>query len=582
MIASVLTLLLLQASAPSPDSVSALRKAARRAEAEFERLARQLAPVKFSSMDGTQCDEIVGRFCLRYDVGEMPAPPEEPSRVTLARRLAIEALRHAFSYKAEELATSGPLVRYLVEDGRAQEGASAARTFAALSGDSIWGPLLLGFALHATQDDTAAERLFAEGLSRMPAKERRRIEDVEWLISYDDRRRYKKLEPARRADFHTALWAFSDPLYLTPGNERSNEHIARHIWSRVLELAPLVGEMTRWGHDLLELTVRYGTPSARTRSPGTVGRSSGLVEHFDPHQLAYVPEDLLTRGPPPTPLPGETWTLENPRTRSGHAPRTVRKLVPLTHQITRFPQGDSAILRVDAAMTLDGEAARDSVLTGFWVLAPGGRRIRELRGTGTPSRDTVRFSFETALSAGEYVYSAEGLEPQSRYGSRARYATDIPFATGGLRLSDPLIAEPFRTGALPARRSDPVLRPRASLAFQAGDTIGLYAESRGFSATSIGRAAYRVELSLRRADRSSLPSRLVSWLGQRLRLAGAEPAPRLSYEAEGDPSGTAVIAVDLPLDARSAGLYVLTLEITDLVNGERSRSSRVLRIDKAS
>lgn len=577
----VFSVLILQASGPSLDSVAALRKAARKAEADFERLARQRAPLKYSSMSGTNCDEVVGRWCLTYGTSEVPSLPDELGPVTLARRLAIEALRHAFAYHAKEFATSGPLVRYLVEDGRAAEAASAARTFAALSGDSIWGPLLLGFALHAAEDDTAAERLFAEALGRMSAEDWRRIENVEWLISYEDGKRYKKLEPSKRREFQTLVWAFSDPLYLTPGNERHNQHIARHVWSRILARAPVVGERGRWGRDDEELTVRYGIPVARTRSPGTIGQPGSLVEHYDADQLAYVPADLLTRGMPPTPMPGETWSLEDPRARSGYAPSTVRKLVPLAHQVTRFPLADSITLRVDAAAVLPDSASRDSILTGFWVLADGIRPIRELRRTETQVQDTVRFSFETTLSPGEYLYSAEVLEPRNRFGSRSRYATELPRPAAALRVSDPLIAEPFRTGALPARRTDSRLRPRASLVFLTGDTIGLYAEARGFGATSIGRSVYRVELSLRRADRSSLPARVVSWLGDRIGLISIVTVPRLSWQAEGDPARPAVIAVDLPLEARRSGLYVLSLEITDLANGEQARSSRVVRIGLA-
>lgn len=304
--ALILAAAFLQAAGPDPDSVEALRKSARRAESEFERLARRLAPVRFSSFGGSRCDEIVGRFCLTYDGGEMPEPPEEPPRVELSRRLAIEALRHAYSYQAEEFETSGPLVRYLVEDDRASEAVSAARTFDVLSGDSIWGPLLLGFALHAATDDTAAERLYSVALGRLPDEDRRNVEDIEWLLSASDRGLYRKADNDERADLQARLWAFADPLFLTPGNERRNQHIARHVWSRILERAPVVADMHRWGRDLEELTVRYGIPTARSRTAATFTHRGSVVEHFDPDQLAYVPEDFFERGPPPTPLPGET------------------------------------------------------------------------------------------------------------------------------------------------------------------------------------------------------------------------------------------------------------------------------------
>lgn len=578
--AIVLIAALLQVPAPSPDSVETLRENARRAEAEFERLARRLAPIKFSSMNGTQCDEIVGRFCLRYDSGEMPEPPPEPPRVTTARQMAIEALRHAFTYHADQFETSGPLVRYLVEDDRAREAVSAARTFDMLSGDTIWGPLLLGFALHAATEDTAAERQYALALDRLPAEERREIENVEWLLSGSDRSLYGDVEGIERERYQAALWTFADPLYLTPGNERRNQHIARHVWSRALERAPVVGGMVRWGRDLEELTVRYGIPSGRTRSPGTAWRQGSLVEHFDPDQLAYVPEDLLTDGPPPTPPPGETWTLENPRNRSGFAPATIRRLRPLGHQVTRIPLGESTTLRVDGVAVLDSAAAAaDSVLLGFWVVANGDQFIAERRATAIPERDTVRLAFHAPVSPGTYVYSAEAFEPETRLGKRARYSVEIPAPTGRILLSDPLVAAPFGSGALPAGLTDAALRPRASLVLQPGDTIGLYAEARGVGGRGDGR--YRVVLSMRRADRASLPARVVSWLGRRLGIGSPDTPPRLAWEATAD-SEPEIIAVDLPLDTDDSGLYLLALEVTDLATGETAETTRLIRLENDS
>lgn len=105
------------AGVPPPDSVDRLRRAAQRAEANFERLSRRLIPIRWSS-SGSDCDEIVGRFCLTWDSGRPADPVPEDGRVIDARRDAIEALRGAYSYLPGDFDTSAPLVRYLVEDGR--------------------------------------------------------------------------------------------------------------------------------------------------------------------------------------------------------------------------------------------------------------------------------------------------------------------------------------------------------------------------------------------------------------------------------------------------------------------------------
>ncbi|MCI0432446.1 MAG: hypothetical protein L0271_02180, partial [Gemmatimonadetes bacterium] len=340
----------------SADSIRKLRETARRAEVRFERLARSMAPVRMGGSDGSRCDERIGRFCLIYDSGRLPDPAPEPMAVTEARRTAIEALRHAFSHLPGDFETAGPLIRYLIEDDRADEAVPAARLFFAESRDSIWGPLLVGFALHAAQRDTAATRFFDLALPRLDEKERARIADVEWLLGHPDRGAYRRLDAPAKHAFRQRLWRLSDPLYLTPGNERANEHIARHVWSRILAHTPIVHDMVRWGDDLEQLTVRYGIPSSRTRSPGWGLTEGSLTEHYDPDQLAWVPEDLLTRGPNRTPPPGEPWELDAKRNRSGYAPATLRRLRPLRHQVSRFPHGRSWILRVDAAFGGDSAA----------------------------------------------------------------------------------------------------------------------------------------------------------------------------------------------------------------------------------
>jgi tetratricopeptide (TPR) repeat protein len=575
----VLAALLLQLqAAPPPDSTAAIREEARRAEADFERLARRLAPVDYGAYAGGECDEIVGRFCLRYESGRPDEPEAEPDRVMLARRLAIEALRKAFSFQADEFATSGPLVRYLVEDGRPREALSAARTFAALADDPIWSAFLLGFAHHAAEEDTTAERLFEEALALLPAEERAEILDVDWLLGAGDRNLYGDLDDEARQRFERMLWSFSDPLYLTPGNERRAEHIARHIWSRMLERAPRVAGMVRWGSDLDQLTVRYGVPYARSRTSGTVMREGSLIEHFDPDQLAYVPEELLSRGLPPPPPPGETWSLENPRTRSGHAPETIRRLQSLAHQLTVFPAGDSALVQVDAVLVLDSMAAgHDAAEIGLWVLDSGFDTIGVARERTRARRDTVAFRLRAQAPRGPFVYSAEVLETETELGGRARYAVDGLPASTGVAVSDPLLAHAFGTLPPPLGRDDPVLRPLTDLTFARGDTIGLYAEVHGLRAVG-AEAHFRVELTIRRGDRASLPARVVSWLGQRLGLSEPDVPPRLAWTASAPSRGPGVIAVDLQLEGVDAGLQVIEVRVTDVTSGERAVSRRLVRI----
>ena len=572
LIPMMLSLQLAQAGLPA-DSIDRLRSEARRSAANYERLSRRLIPVRYG-VDGSHCDEIVGRFCLMYDTGRPYVPGPENGRITDARRSAIEAQRAAFAHMPADFETAAPLVRYLVEDERAGEAVSAARLFEIASGDSIWGPLLRGFAEHAATNDSAAERLFRSVLQRMPEDERREILDVEWVIGNDDGKAWKNMASAERSDFETAFWALADPFYLTPGNESWNEHVARHVWSRMLERAPQVGDMLRWGKDLEELTVRYGVPSARTREPGRIDHEGALTEHYDPDQLAYTPNELAGKGPPPAPLPGRPWELDRERSRTGYAPATVRRAVFLPHQATRFPNPNGFTLQIDGLFVMDSVARPVATGTdaGLFVLDDLWRVVRTTTTVLPVSRDTARFHFSADLPVGSFVYSLEAMETGTRLGARARYAIDSP--DGDLLLSDPLVAFPWSPAPAPARREDPVLLPRADLVIGQTDTIGLYAEVRGLSP---GNEAM-VRLSIEPASGRSLPARVVSWLGNRLRLSNPPAPTHLQWSVRADDQGAAVLAVEIFPAEKRDGDQVIVLQVTDAATRNSSTSRRIIRV----
>jgi len=583
----VLALVVLQVPSPHgipADSAESLRRAARSAERRYENLLRSLAPTRFGSpVSRHDCDEILGRFCLMYDGGGPPKRVwEDSGRVVRARQDAVDALRLAFAALPGEFTTAGPLLRYLVEDERAEEAVSAASAFRWASADSIWGPLLEAFALHAAGDDTAAERRFDTALERLPPKERRQWERIDILLDPGERSHYLRLDEEERARYEAAVWRLADPLYLTPGNETRAEHLARHVWARLLENAPRVRGTTSWGRDLEEITIRYGVPTSRERVIGwSIMSDDHFVEHFHPEQLAYVPQALRTEGFPPVPAPGEEDPLESIRARSGYAPRTVRKLRSLEHQVTRFPAPGGAVLRVDGDFAPDSVPdAGDTIRAALFVLDSLFEPFREETADFAVRSDTLRLTFEMPVPPGAYVYSLEALALHSRYGGRARYAVDVPEYPAGIALSDPIVAEPFGEGALPAGRDDGRLRPRTRLILSEADTIGLYAEAHGLAPAPDGTTRYRVVLSVRSAEDAPLLARAARWIGRTLGLVGPDVEPRLTWEGEGAAGRPAILAVDFPLRDLGAGLYEIRLDVGDLVGGGTHSSQRLVRIEK--
>jgi len=583
-------LLLLQAWSPPqvpPDSAKALRELAQRAEWTYEYLLRSMAPVRIGRPPTTDyCDEIIGRFCLTFDGGRDNARRPDTTvagKVVSARQVAVDMLRRAFSGLPGDIATVGPLLRYLVEDGRAEEAVAAARTFAWASGDSVWGPFLIGYSLHAARQDSLAELYFRDGIRHLSETERNRILRVTYLLDPDEQSVYKKLSDAEKEKYEAALWHLGDPLYLTPGNERYIEHLARHVWSLMLASAPVVYRAHRWGDDLEQLTVRYGVPTSRERVLGDLLMSEFMTEYYDPEQLAYLPENLYTRGIPPTPPPGAKWDLDPERPRSGYRPLTIRRLLPLTHQVSRFPapRGRS-ILRIDASFVLDDDARQASrARTGLFILDSTYLPIHERRATIPIDGDTIRLTAEVELAAGRYVYSYELFEDSTRFAGRARYGVEIPDpGPSGMALSDPVVAAPFGSDSLPRSRNDPRLRPRASLILSSGETIGLYAEGHHLAIGPDNTSHFTVSLTVGPADTPSLFARAWGWVGRKLGVSKPAETPRLSWDGSVPAGHPAIIAVDFPLTELKPGLYAIELKLTDRVSRAEVVTSRLIRIEQ--
>ncbi len=604
------------------DSVRKLVRRARRAESEYELLSRIRAPIAFAPSPADRCDEIVGRFCLRFDENERSEPPRpEAPAVSKARVAAIDALALAAQAAPADPRTARGLVRLLVEAHRDSAALVAARRFDGVA-PGLWGELLLAFALHAAGDDTAAVAHFEAVRPQLSEKERRRLR-IDYLVSPDEESAFKHLDPSRRAGYEAALWKLADPLYLTPGNEALGEHLARYVWTRMLSELPLVQGMTSWGDDLDELTFRYGVPTSRERIEPSIPLLAdrlGMIEHYDPAQLAFLPESLLTVGVRPTPPPGEKWPLDSYNARSGYTAETVRHMLPLAVQVTRFPAGDSVVLRVDGAVALDSAArAADSTVasgyaaderasagavSGLFLLRGPDALLRGdtalLRSTAAPAalaRDTASLSLSLTLPPGRYVYSAELLDRGSRLAARARHLVELPAPPppGTPAISDVLVAQPFER-RLPQRRDDPVIRARPEAAALPGDTLGLYAEVTGLTGGPDGH--YRVELALSRTGEPPPPVRLWSWLRQRLGAAPPSSGISLSWTGQlpprpgaglipgavtagAGPAGTAApvaLATDLVVPRLPPGLYTLRLRVVDGATGAAAATDRALLV----
>jgi hypothetical protein len=218
---------------------------------------------------------------------------------------------------------AAPLVRLLVLDDRASEALSAARTFSALSTDTLWAGLLQGLAYHAMADNGAAERSFIHALGRMDESTRRRWADPTWLLDYREQRELRAMDARQRAEYERRFWIVSNPLWLTPANERWVEHMARHATARLLADAPRVMGSYRWGPDLDQLTIRYGSPAARAQVRGNNPWDASTSLNTSIQRSAHT---RLNAGCPPASQRSRRQVKNRPSTPPG--PARARRCAP--------------------------------------------------------------------------------------------------------------------------------------------------------------------------------------------------------------------------------------------------------------
>jgi len=572
-------LLLAVAQQATPLDTARLRDRARDEARRYEISLRRDAPLGFAGSAGT-CDERVGRFCLWYDAGRGPDLPPEPEAIRTARLRTIEAHEAAFAALPHDSLLAAALVRYLIEHDSTAEAVRIARTFDQTTGHRAWGRMLLGLAYYLDRNTPAAEEQFRAALPELGKRDRQWIDDLRHFLSSKERKAWEKFGPEEKEIYAGRLWRLADPLYLTDGNESWAEHVSRLVWSKVLASAPSVYGATSWGDDLTELTMRYGVPKSRMREFGTAWREGSIIESYDPDQQNYIPDALSVNGLSGPPLPGSAWPLDTIRSRSGYAPPTLREMQPLEHQLSFFPRGDSVLVRADATFPLDSAArtAPRQLRLGLFAADTMGRVILESVRIFSVTGDTATGSVQLMVPPGQYLFSIEAIEPETRLARRARYLADTGPGRGSPNLSAVLVTRPFPDGFTPATLEEAVSFAQPDLIIPLPRT-GLFFEIAGLAVDSAGSAHYQVEISLEDPSRPGLFTRAF----QRLGLAD-EKRPQVTSWSETRQPLDGKTAIGITIDSENAreGLRRIRLSVTDELTGNSVVRERTILIRRAS
>lgn len=529
-----------------PDS-SDLRKEARDAQNRFERRRSRLAHQTWGGSWG-DCDEQVGRFCMRFTEGSWEPKPEVPEVVEERDRLIDTLVRVSTAIPGDPW-VRGQLIWYLAESERPEEASLVAAACPTHLG--WWCHAFKGFASHVEADYPTSERHFETAIAMADEEDRQEWTSVRDLLDRDGRKWLERQEEEGLdgPDALERFWLLSDPFYMVPGNERRTEHYARWLVARLREKARNAYGVS-WGDDLRELLVRYGWEVGWERVRPRVGllESVSMIGHQHPEAVQFVPDGEMLSSPESV-APGD-WALESKRPQSTYAPAFALGVDTLPALYARFPRGDSTLLVVayDRSWgdTLDG-AREEGVFAARLDSEQDLGAFPSGREGGSPGTWIV------SLPDGIWAVSAETLIREADRGARARFGVEI---TGGLpgvpTISDLLLFD--LAGAIP-NSLDEALATSQPL-------VHVVSESRiraVWEVSGLGNKATALSYAL---EMERLDSGFFTRAARALRIVGEEEGELLTWtEAAGPDEDRVFRSIDLDLPPLDPGDYRLVLRL---------------------
>jgi hypothetical protein len=582
----------------SPPDSAALIREARRAQGSFERRRVSHFPLTDRG-GGTECDERIGRMCLRFGSGSDWEPPPERDEVRALRQGLLDILHRVGSAIPGDDWVLGQRLHYLGEGGLWPEAEELARRCGGAT--PWWCSALLGYVLHRQGEYVEAERVFGHALEAMPEERAREWRDLQRLLDGDGARLYRRWEGEERRVLEERVWSLANPLLLVPGNDRLTEHFARHVEAEIRSDARNPYNL-RWGRDLAEIHVRYGAEYGweRERPGWNPHETAQVVGRFHPRSRGFLPPGKYLEDPSSLP-PGE-WTVDERRVRARHAPAYAPRIHALEPQVARFRRGDSiyalASWRVAAFQDFDTAPwqppPEGEYRSGLFLIPVGPASGRGPRGEPAPeptagpgqgpaakpshtvpsslARTGTQGLLTLTAPSGEWVLSVETLHPQAKRAWRARMGlSSEPLPQGVVALSDLLLTEPLPEDST-LELSDVVEAALPGMEVPEGEGLGVAWEVYGLTRAD-GELRFRITLD--RAGRG-----LLRRAGERIGVLESEPPLVLSWEEGGvDPPGPLFRTVTLDLAALDPGEYELRLEL-DLTGRTPAVARRVIRIEE--
>ena len=577
----------------NPDSLDLLEKA-REAQARFERYREQRIPPELGGFGGG-CDDIIGRFCLRFGNGEDEDEwevPEEPVEFGMARVRVLDELAEIGEDIPGDSWVLGQRVFYMGEVGNWQQAEALIRR---CSGEQWWCTALFGYVRHAQGDWIFAAEIFERALEQMSEEEAALFRTPTYLLDPGAMEVYEASDDKAAAE--DRLWLLSDPLYMVEGNDRKTEQYARQVLVRIRGEAENAYGVA-WGDDIEQLTLRYGAEKAWERVRSLAGQgiqdTRRIVGRHHPKSQEFLPPKEGLEDP--AEVAAGDWTLGKIRPWTGYAPPYAPDLDPLETQVARFRRGDSLLVvgafepqeedkpEVDSRRTTrnprgvnmrpprnetrgdrqarlnpfgrpaeepqpfmpEQPAVEGPVQSGLYLIDTDSGERNEVLGEGPEG------AFQLQVDNGRYIVGVEAFSADAKQAWRDRHGLwqdDIP--PGLAAVSDLLILK--GGGELPESLGEALPTAMAGIRIRAGAAFKVAWELYGLR---IGESA-SVRIGVDQGGEG-----LLRRLGAFLRVLEPDAPVVMTYEDAGpDVLGTVFRAVQLNLPDLEPGEYTLTVEI---------------------
>lgn len=532
-----------------------------------------------------------GDFCLNFIrprrfneilSGAIDLSKDAEDEWSATRTAFLEALRidptHTGAFRR--------LAIHLYDRGEFEEMEQVCRAFLEAAPSDPWGYLLLGLLRSLEGHDSAAALAFREGLNRSPPFFGEHLRDVENLLRPDLAEQYRMAAPEARRAFEPLLWRKSDPLYLTPQNERWIEHMARVVYADVMfeDLSTgLYGAETEPG----VIYVRYGPPRriwkvAKGSLTGSLREPGGrwIFWNYADSLPNFIFEKTLRWRRMSHGLTTFSKAMEEEsRKREPTAYRPPFPYQPMALRVARF-KGQASDIEVDFYAVVEADRLTavkgDTVEAGLFLFDPRDHQSILERRVRFPGRRRAQpLTFTVSVTQDSLLYSVEARPRAMRAAGVARGTVIAsPFPSDRVSLSDLLIAE----GVEPLA-SEPLGRRHFRIAVLSTDTVGvglpftLYWEVYGLQAGADSMLHYEVTLRVQGVDEKGVLADVVSFFGRALGFTRREDLSLL-WQRSTAPKGDRIPEfVEVSLGERKPGRYRAMVEVRDLVTGHIAATS---------